>query len=70
MKIDDIKRRQKTHFSNEKSAVTTITKDELEDYIDQVTNKYHKDRKEEWAKGYAENYKMRLGTPEQKGKIS
>ena len=69
MNLKDIKKRQNIHFSHEKSAKTVITNDDLEDYLDQVTKKYHQDRRKEWAKGYKKNLIMKYGSKKELGKL-
>lgn len=51
-KVKDI---QDQYYSSEKSGDHTDT-NEIEAYAAQVEKQYHKDRKEQWRKGYMKNY--------------
>jgi len=45
---------QDMHFSKD-GAQSTIEK-EIEDYADKAEKQFHKERREEWMKGYIQNY--------------
>jgi len=45
---------QDIHFS--KDDPLTTTNKEVEDYIDKAEKQFHKERREEWMKGYFQNY--------------
>jgi hypothetical protein len=46
---------QKQHFSQDQAGEHTNT-NEVEAYATQVEKQFHKDRKEQWLKGYMKNY--------------
>ena len=46
---------QNNHFSNDQAS-EHVTTNEIEAYATQVEKQYHKDRKEQWMKGYMKNY--------------
>jgi len=55
----DIRKNQKIHFSQDKSAHSSFDETDTEQYADKVATEFHKRRREEWWDNYKLNYRNR-----------
>ena len=60
MSLDyDVRKSQKDHFSQEKTAHVSFDNDDSEKYVEKVEKEFHKRRRETWWDNYKINYRNR-----------
>lgn len=55
----DIRKSQKDHFSQEKTAHVSFDNDDSERYAEKVEKEFHRRRRESWWEDYKINYRNR-----------